>query len=212
MVVKILAALTLLSGLALSTADPSDAATTATVYGNPAAGIADWHLQHYGDCGEMAAEVVIHEETGVTLSETRIDAYALKSGAMPNGLSGGTYITSIPSILGHYGVKSTEAPHSLTTIEADLKAGNRVIAYVDAGMIWNADLPALAAYGYPAQPDNGTPTHLLVLDSINTTAGTATLTDSGGPWGADEVVPLSVFKASWATGFYTTIVATGATK
>lgn len=187
---------------------PSDGCAKTVVVGDELSGPADWHQQHYGDCAELASEVVIHEETGVELSAARIDAYAQKSGAMPDGLWGGTYITSIPALLGHYGVKATLGSHSISTVETDLQAGDRVIAYVDAGMIWNSELPVLARYGYGAQGDDGTADHVLVVDAINITNSTVTLTDSGGPWGASEVVSLSVFKAAWATGGYLTVVAT----
>lgn len=160
--------------------------------------------QRDGDCEEMAADMVIGAIKGHRLKETTIDMYARNAGIL---LRDGTHYgfgsnwfgpNGITKLMAHYGIRSTTAARSIKTIEADLAAGDRVIAFVNADTLWNASAVVQTRYGHQGGPaDLLAADHAVVLDQINTTASVATVSDSGA--GLTYTVPLKAWRAAVAT-------------
>lgn len=175
-----------------------------------------WFAQTSGDCEEAAFDAVYGDIKGSRMHEATVEVEAEKLGvlAIPSSDGSNWYGPDGLAKLGaHYGIKFTLGSHTLKTIEADLKAGDHVIADVNAETIW-ASLP-LTAFP-PLQPgytwdfsQTTVADHALVVDSIDVTAGTVTLTDSGNAkGGAVETVRLSVFAKAMATSGQAYAVAT----
>lgn len=182
---------------------PASASTAPVVDGSLRASTYSW-MQHGLDCQVMALNNVVFQITGARMSETRVVAYAESSGMYNPATGSQPYLAT--SFLAHYGVASSMGSHTISTIEADLRAGSAVMAFVDAEKLWNT-LSAATTAGYTWGADTNSPDHALVVDEIDETNRTVTLTDSGTAHGAAEVVPLSVFQASVATSGWEYVVA-----
>lgn len=152
-----------------------------------------WVHQTTGDCLPMAAADVVGDKTGTRLTEAQAVAAATVDGMYSPGKGGNLAV--VPAFLRGYGVTATSAaPLSFVGLEQSLAAGDSVIAAVNGGQLW-------ASSGAGTDSDGlNIADHAVVVDQINATAGTVTLTDSAYAGGALETVPLSVFVSSWNTG------------
>lgn len=166
------------------------ATTTDTIVGNNAAA-AYWFPQTSEDCLEAAFDTLYGLHTGARMREVTVVNEALKLGVLVSTAKGSTW-AKLPVLAHHYGMTITLGTHKIATIEADLAAGHHVIAAVNGATIW-------AAAGYGTIPGTKSD-HAVVVDSINITAGTVTLTDSATR--PLETVPLAVFDRAVATGGY----------
>lgn len=152
-------------------------------------------VQTTGDCEEAAVDAVFGAVTGARMREATIIKEAQKLGVLSaNPADGSNWFgpSGIVKLMAHYGIASTIGSHTIQTIEADLKAGRHVIANVNAETLWNSAFP-----GQYVVDDRATPDHAVVLDEVDVTRGTATVTDSAV--GLSYVVPLGVFRAAVAT-------------
>lgn len=179
------------------------------------AGSKFWFFQTSGDCEEAAFDTVYGEINGSRLHEASVEVAAEKIGVLAIPSSGGSNWygpNGLAKLGAHYGITMTLAPHKLSTIEADLAAGAHVIALVNAETIWAA-VPANLFSTPPAGmqwdfSNNTQPDHALVVDSIDETQHTVTLTDSGQTQGALETVPLATFDKAVAASGYEYAIAT----
>ena len=105
------------------------------------------------------------------------------------------------TLLAHYGIhgvytdKETAPKSGLPTgmkaLEQDLAQGRKVIAAVNAEVIWGDPVEDKTSDG---QPESN---HALVVTGVDTAAGVVHLNDSGSEQGRDEQVPIDVFIRSW---------------
>lgn len=164
------------------------------MYGDPGAAAPFWRRQHGSDCAEMAAADVIGEVTGRQPSEQQIDATAQRTQSIPHpGViwtpGGPTNSMDISLLLALYGVGSDAAPSSTGALEQALARGHKVIAGVNAPILWNE------------RGDRSKQDHFVVVTGIDTKADVVHLNDSGNNAGRDEEqIPIGTFERSWATG------------
>ncbi|MGB9303433.1 MAG: hypothetical protein WCB92_07095 [Mycobacterium sp.] len=209
-------ALGLAAGLAMSLHSGTAKAAAAGMYGNPAAAAPYWRIQSLDDCGLMATADVIGQLTHREVSEREIVAVAQqlpsrthrgpmytlpKDTGDPNAAGYGTDPADLPVLLAQYRITAEFASADeddasetgLPALESYLAGGHKVIAGVNAELLW----------GIPVQTrdQSGNPTadHAVVVTGVDTAAGKVHLNDSGNPNGRDETVPLDVFAKSWAT-------------
>ncbi|CDO87668.1 hypothetical protein AWC29_27645 [Mycobacterium triplex] len=206
------AALTLTMGTAQAIPGnpPSGAGT---LYGDPAAAAPFWRYQQYDDdCVEMAVADVVGELTGTQPSEHEIVALAQStpSSAHPGPIyskpkkhhSGdGTSFDDEPTLLAHYGIRAvstdkgsaatSHVPTGMAALEQDLARGRKVIAGVNAEVIWGEPVEDKDSNGQPLA------NHAVVVTGVDTAAGIVHLNDSGSEQGRDEQVPIDVFVRSW---------------
>lgn len=188
---------------AASRPDPSPKA----MYGDPIAAAPYWRKQSLDDCALMAAADVIGELTGRQPSEDAIIAVAQRLGSRvhpgPMYSEGrGTDPGDIPLLLAQYGIYgiATSQDEALATgldsgmeaLEHYLADGHKVIAGVNAEMIWGLPVQTRDTRGNPMSD------HAVVVTGVDLVNGTVHLNDSGTR--ADEVVSLDVFQRAWATG------------
>lgn len=170
-----------------------------------------WYNQTTSDCMEAAFNSGIYAPIrGSRMREATVIAEAQKLHVMGANPAGGSSWSGLPKLAAHYGIKITLGTHTIETIEADLAAGDHVIAFVDAETIWNNSLDFRAVY--PPQANSNLADHAVVVDSINVTRGTVTLTDSGPSTGATETVDLAAFGRAVATSGYNYAVASATGK
>lgn len=202
------------AGLSLGLADPAGAAA-GTMYGDPAAAAQWWRHQHYGDCAIMAAADVVGQMTGKEPSEPAIIKVAQSTPSTAHAGSiyiqpvdakhdMGTNPADLPTLLARYGIKAvitdknkaarTGVPTGIEALEHQLAAGHKVIAGVNAEMIWHQEVES--------KDENGDPVadHAVVVTGIDTANGIVHLNDSGIKTGRDEQVPLELFLRAWDTG------------
>jgi hypothetical protein len=210
-------ALGLAAGLALSLHTGTAAAAATRMYGDPAAAAPYWRMQSLDDCGLMAAADVIGQLTKREVSEREIvtmaqqlpsrthrgPMYTLpKDAGDPTGAGYGTDPADLPTLLAQYRITGTfasaddddsGAETGMAALERYLAGGHKVIAGVNAELLW----------GIPVQTrdQSGNPTadHAVVVAGVDTATGKVHLNDSGNPNGRDETVALDVFAKSWAT-------------
>lgn len=114
----------------------------------------------------------------------------------------GTDPGDIPALLaryGIYGVATSQDEAAATGLDSGLEAlerylvdGHKVIAGVNAEMIWGLPIQTRDNRGNPMSD------HAVVVTGVDLANGTVHLNDSGTR--ADEVVSLDVFLRAWATG------------
>lgn len=190
-------------------AESASAATTPDVIvGESVKAAAMTFTQSSGDCEEGAVDVIYGVLKGSRMHEATIVKTAQKLGVLdvdPSLGSNWFAPDGIDALFAHYGIVSKVGSHTIQTIEADLKAGDKIAAFVSAETLWNADLDFI--FGAPPAGDDWAPystaegaDHALVLDSIDITKSTATVSDTGV--GKTYTVPLSVFRAAVATSNY----------
>lgn len=195
--------------LGVTWASPATAATDKVV-GNDN-GAKFWFAQTSGDCELAAFDTIYGDITGARMHEATVIAEGIKLGVVADGnpADGSNWFgpNGLAKLGAHYGIKFTLGSHKLATIETDLKAGDRVMAFVNGETIWAAqpaaDLPTPPAGEAWDFSDTTDADHALVVDSIDLTAQTVTLTDSGNAkGGALEVVSIATFSKSMATSGY----------
>jgi hypothetical protein len=214
-----LAVLALATALGLATAlviSPAICrAHPGTLYGDPVAAAPFWRYQRYDDdCVEAAAADVVGELTGAEPSEEAIIAVAQ---ATPSTVHSGPIYTKpkkrkhgegtsfddAPALLAHYGIhavstdkpsaKKVGVPTGMEALEQDLAQGRRVIAGVNAELLWGDPVEDETQDGEPES------NHAVVVTGVDTAAGIVHLNDSGSETGRDEQVSLAVFIKSWAS-------------
>lgn len=209
------AALTLAMGTAQAAPD-APGQSSGTLYGDPTAAAPFWRYQRYDDdCVEMAVADVVGELTGRQPSEHEIVALAqstpssvhpgpiyTKPGKRHSGE--GTSFDDEPTLLAHYGIHAVttdrdsvakaQLPTGMTALEQDLAMGRKVIAAVNAEIIWGEPVEDKDSNGDPQA------NHAVVVTAVDTTAGVVHLNDSGSEQGRDEQVPIDVFIRSWDSG------------
>lgn len=178
-------------GVGWATAEQAGAASDKIV-GN-ADGAAFVYTQSGGYCEEGAANIVYGELRGSRMHEATIVAEATKLGVYIPA-AGGSDWYGLPKLLSHYGIKSTEGTHTLKTVEADLAAGDRVIAAVNGETLW-----AAAGYSF-LNTDFTSPDHAVVLDEVDETTGRVLVSDTGA--GASYVVTTAAWNKAVALGGY----------
>lgn len=193
--------------------------TQPAMYGNPSAAARFWHLQSFDDCALMATADVIGQLTGREPSEQEIIDVAQRMGSRshpgpiytmprelndPNGTGYGTDPGDIPALLARYGVygvatsrdeaTATGLDTGMAALERYLADGHKVIAGVNAELIWGIPVQTKDSNGNPMSD------HAVVVTGVDRSTGKVHLNDSANPNGRDETVSIEVFQRSWATG------------
>ena len=180
-------------------------AAPATLYGDPAAAAPFWRYQELDDdCIPMAVADVVGELTGNEPTEHEIVEVArttpstVHSGPVykpgQRKRDQGTSFEDGPTLLAHYGIHAVSIDHvTMETLEQDLAGGRKVIAGVNAELLWGQPVVDKTSDG---QPDAN---HSVVVTGVDTAAGVVHLNDSGSETGSDEKVPMAVFIRSWAS-------------
>ncbi len=169
------------------------------MYGEPAVAARYWREQSTSDCGEMAVADVVGEITGRQPSEQEVVSLAesTSSAAGPGPIwkgRGFTDIRDLPILLSHYGIASDNIQTDIDGLEHKLGAGHRVIAIVNAEVIWNR----------PGKRDFGN--HFVVVTGIDTGSEVVHLNDSATRTGRDEQVSLETFERAWVPNYHSAIV------
>jgi hypothetical protein len=179
------------------------------LYGDPDAAAAFWQQQTTGDCVLMATADVVGQITGTQPSEQDIIALASSTpspshdgmiytpGDDPNDPDGGsgTNGADVPTLLAHYGIpsdytdsdrggKDGNIASGMSALEDYLGQGRKVIAMVNAEIIWGQD-------------STGGSDHGLVVTGVDTANGIVHLNDSGPDDGANEQVSIETFQKAW---------------
>lgn len=199
--IRNLAAAALVLASVASIASPASAATDKIV-GSMAADKFTF-TQTTGDCEEAAVDAVYGVIKGSRMHEATIIAEAQKLGVLSaNPADGSNWYgpSGVVKLLAHYGIASSIGSHTIQTVESDLAKGDLIIANVNAETLWNSAFPNQYVIDNLTVAD-----HALVLDQIDVTKSTATVTDSAV--GTSYTVPLAVFRAAVATsGFEYAVV------
>ena len=183
---------------AAAQADPGSGA--GRMYGDPAAAAPFWRRQADNRaCALVAVADVVGEITGTEPSEDEVKAVAANTpnsaGTGPIFNGNGTDPWDVAVLLGHYGIATNRGQFTIGTLAPELGAGHKVLAAVNGETLWN-------------QPgDHAHEDHVVVVTGIDTAANVVHLNDPGVDLGRDEVVPLAVFEASWATGAQSAVIA-----
>ena len=169
------------------------------MYGEPSVAAQYWREQSTSDCGEMAVADVVGEITGHQPTEREIVALAERTpGAAGHGPiwqpMGFTDIRDLPILLSDYGITADNVQTDVDSLKRDLSAGRRVIAIVNAEIIWNR----------PTRSDFAN--HFVVVTGIDTRSGTVHLNDSAMRTGRDEKVTIATFERAWAPNHHSAIV------
>jgi hypothetical protein len=215
------AALGLAMSLAVGTAQaapgaPNPPSGEGTLYGDPQAASKYWREQSYDDdCVEMAVADVVGQLTGHQPSEHEIVKVAQTTpSAVHDGPiytkpkkrhhGEGTSFADEPTLLAHYGLhgvytdKETagkaHTPTGMQALEQDLAGGHKVIAAVNAELIWGDPVADKDSDG---QPESN---HAVVVTGVDTARGIVHLNDSGLEDGRDEQISIDIFVKSWDSG------------
>jgi hypothetical protein len=207
------AALLVAMGAAQAAPDPPSGA--GTFYGDPEAAAPFWHYQDYDDdCVEMAVADVVGELSGDEPSEHAIVKLAqstpspshhgpiyAKPGKRRAG--SGTSFDDEPALLAHYGIQAVSTDRSsakktgvgtgMKALEQTLAQGRKVIAGLNAELIWREPVEDKTSDG---QPESN---HAVVVTGVDTAAGVVHLNDSGSEDGRNEQIPVALFVRSWDT-------------
>jgi hypothetical protein len=185
------------------------------LYGDPKAAAEYWRYQSYDDdCVEMSVADVVGEITGdqpsehaiVKLAQTTPSAvhsgpiYA-KPGKRHHGE--GTSFDDEVTLLKHYKIDSvstdkdsvdtTGEPTGIKALEQDLAKGRKVIAAVNAELIWGDPVEDKDSDG------NAESNHAVVVTGVDTRKGVVHLNDPGSEDGKNEQVAIDTFMKSWNT-------------
>jgi hypothetical protein len=190
---------------------PDPPSSEGTLYGDPTTAAPYWRYQSYDDdCVEMSVADVVGEITGDQPSEHAIVKLAqttpspshpgpiyAKPGKRRHGE--GTTFSDEVTLLAHYDIKSvstdsdTNEPTGLNALEQDLANGRKVIAAVNAELIWGDPVEDKDSDGNPAS------NHAVVVTGVDTKKGVVHLNDPGSEDGQDEQVLIDTFVKSWKT-------------
>jgi hypothetical protein len=195
------------------TPDPPSGA--GTFYGDPEAAAPFWHYQDYDDdCVEMAVADVVGELSGDEPSEHAIVKLAQSTPspshrgpiyARPGKrrAGSGTSFDDEPALLAHYGIhavstdrgsaQKTGVGTGMKALEQALVLGRKVIAGLNAELIWREPVEDRTSDGQPAS------NHAVVVTGVDTAAGVVHLNDSGSEDGRNEQIPVVLFVRSWDT-------------
>ncbi len=187
-----------------------------TLYGDPTAAAPFWRYQQYDDdCVEMAVADVVGERTGKQPSEHEIVKLAqstpssvhpgpIYTGPKKHKSDEGTSFDDEPTLLAHYGIRAvstdkdsaatTHVPTGVAALQQDLAKGRKVIAGINAEVIWGQPVEDKNSDGEPLS------NHAVVVTGVDTAAGIVHLNDSGSEQGRDEQVPIDIFVRSWEGG------------
>lgn len=213
-IAKTAALAVLTSAITLGLASPAGAAA-GTMYGDPAAAAQYWRYQKYDDCVLMSSADVIGQITGKEPSERAIirRAQATPSVVHPGSIyttpantknpnSGmGTSFADVPTLLKVYKIHAVitnkdhvaqdGVPAGIEGVEQQLSEGHKVIASVNAELIWHQPVQT--------KDENGDPRgdHAVVVTGVDTANDVVHLNDSGSPDGRDEQIPLALFLQAW---------------
>lgn len=208
------AALGLSTGTAAAAPGAPDPPSSAgTLYGDPTAAAPYWRYQSYDDdCVEMSVADVVGEITGKQPSEREIVKLAentpsavhsgpiyAKPGKRHHGE--GTSFDDEPTLLKLYNIKAvstdtdsaaqTGLPTGMKALEQDLAAGHKVIAAVNAELVWGDPVEDKDSSGDPQS------NHAVVVTGVDTRKGIVHLNDPGSEDGQNEEVPIDIFIKSW---------------
>jgi hypothetical protein len=190
---------------------PDPPSSEVTLYGDPETAAPYWRYQSYDDdCVEMSVADVVGEITGDQPSEHAIVklAQSTPSPSHPGPIYSkpgkrhhgeGTTFADEVTLLDHYGIKSvstdsdTNEPTGLKALEQDLANGRKVIAGVNAELIWGDPVEDKDSDGNPAS------NHAVVVTGVDTKKGVVHLNDPGSEDGQDEHVLIDTFVKSWKT-------------
>jgi hypothetical protein len=190
---------------------PDPPSSEGTLYGDPETAAPYWRYQSYDDdCVEMSVADVVGEITGDQPSEHAIVklAQSTPSPSHPGPIYSkpgkrhhgeGTTFADEVTLLDHYGIKSvstdsdTNEPTGLKALEQDLANGRKVIAGVNAELIWGDPVEDKDSDGNPAS------NHAVVVTGVDTKKGVVHLNDPGSEDGQDEHVLIDTFVKSWKT-------------
>jgi hypothetical protein len=207
-------------GLSMGTAvaapgTPDPPSSGGTLYGNPRAAEPFWRYQSYDDdCVEMSVADVVGELTGDQPSERAIVKLAedtpsavhpgpiyAKPGKRHHGE--GTSFDDEPTLLKLYKIKAvatdkdsaaqTGLPTGMQALEQDLANGHKVIAAVNAELVWGDPVEDKDSNGDPQS------NHAVVVTGVDTKKGIVHLNDPGSEDGQNEEVPIAIFIKSWNT-------------
>jgi hypothetical protein len=189
-------------------------ATTAGVYGNPAAAAPYWRQQSLEDnCGLIAVADVVGEITGHEPTEQQMISLASQTPSETNpgpiyappadpshsSGDGGIEMADAVVLLKHYGIKSTmfyatqPDQTGLPALEKYLRDGRKVIAWVNSAIIWNTSDQRTKA------------DHFLVVTGVDTDKQLVHLNDPGADH-SDEQVALDTFMKAWLAGEQSIVV------
>lgn len=203
--IKVTAVAVVTGAVVLGSAGPA-AATSGTMYGDPAAAAKYWRYQQYwDDCVLMSSADVVAEVTGGEPSEEDIIDMAQSTpssqGPGPvytrpadpkNPNSGdGVWFRDIPTLLGRYNVRADISNGDIEGIEQALAAGHKVVVSVNGEIIWRKPVEDWDKHGKPAH------NHSLVVTGVDTRNDMVHLNDSGSRQGSDEQIPLVLFMQAW---------------
>lgn len=186
---------------------------TGTLYGDPAAAAPFWRYQAYDDdCVPMAVADVVGELTGEQPSEQDIIAMAQSTRSVVHSgpiytkpakreHGDGTSFFDEPVLLAQYGINAvstnkdkagkTGVPAGMEALEQALAKGRKVIAGVNAELIWGEPVKD------KTKDDKPESNHAVVVTGVDTARGLVHLNDSGSKMGHDEKVPMDIFVSSW---------------
>lgn len=200
-------ALTATAMVAMPTAHA--AAPTDRIVGDVVSASYVWK-QHDGDCEEGAAAAIIAAFTGHAVDEGQIEAKAVMAGILPPSRQGSNWGRA-PELFTTVGLHAAIQSLTLAQAELALSSGARLEAAVNAETLWAAAVtagqfpPAPAGYTWPAFHPGSDADHAVVLDQIDVTAQTATVSDSAT--GTTYTIPLTAWSTAVATsaGSYTVV-------
>jgi hypothetical protein len=184
-----------------------------TLYGDPEAAAAFWRYQQYDDdCVPMAIADVVGQLTGNQPSEEAIIELAHSTRSITHSgpiytipekrsHADGTSFNDEPVLLAHYGIQAvstsktgaqkTGVPTGMESLQQALAKGRKVIAGVNAEVIWGETVKDKNKDGDPEA------NHAVVVTGVDTARGLVHLNDSGSRKGEDEKVPIEIFVRSW---------------
>ena len=131
-------------------------------------------VQHTNDGCAFHSEATILHEFGINVSEEQLQREGAEEGWYRPGH--GTPLQYMGSHLEHHGVPvNVTEGNGIDNLISEFSQGHRVIVALDSGELWNPGIRENMEdliYG-------GFPDHALIVDGINLSDKTITLTDSG---------------------------------
>jgi len=103
----------------------------------------------------------------------------------------GTWFRDIPTLLAQYNVGAVIAHGGMEGLERHLDAGGKVIASVNAELIWHEPVEEKDKRG------NAKHDHTVVVTGVDTGTDVVHLNDSGSREGRDYQIPLVLFVQAW---------------
>ena len=150
----------------------------------------------------MAVADVVGQITGREPTEQQITAVAA---ATPSTVGAGpiwkpsanTDIRNLPVLFWHYWIRAESIQTTTNALEQDLADKRKIVAIVNAEIIWNR----------PGKRDFAN--HFVTVTGIDTKAGVVHLNDSGIKTGRDEQIPIATFEQAWAPNHNSAVVTKG---